>query len=145
MHLKASSAALALIALSVLIPGCRKKSPEFGQVTGVVKINGQPHGRLLVRFMPDPEKGNKWPINATGKSDEQGKYSLVYAYDGKEGAGAPVGWHRVLIEDPSLSRVPQGQAPPPQLIPPAYNGPATTPLLKEVKSGDQTIDLEVSK
>jgi hypothetical protein len=63
----------------------------------------------------------------------------------KTGGCASFGWHRVLIEDPALSQVPQGQAPPPQLIPPAYNSPASTPLLKEVKPGEQTIDLEVTK
>ena len=145
MHLKVSRTAVLVIALVTLIPGCRKKAPEFGHVTGVVRIDGKPRDRLLVRFLPDPEKGNTWPINATGKTDAQGKYSLVYAYEDKEGSGAPVGWHRVLIEDPALSQVPQGRAPPPQIIPPAYNSPASTPLIKEVKPGSQTIDLDIGK
>src|SRR4051794_37230804 len=126
--------------------GCTKKpQPEIGQVDGVVRVNGKPQGRLLVRFLPDPAKGNKWPINATGKTDAQGKYTLAYSYDGKDGAGAPVGWHRVLIEDTALSGVPQGQTPPPPLVPPTYNSPASTPLDKEVKPGAQTIDLDAKQ
>ncbi len=123
--------------------GCGKKEPEFGQVKGVVRVNGKPQGRLLVRFMPDPGKGTSLPINASGRTDSQGNYELKFAYQGKEGLGAPVGFHRVLIEDTALSQIPQGQTPPPQLVSPAYNSPATTPLLQEVKPGEQTIDLEI--
>src|SRR5262245_35652371 len=100
----------------LVIPGCGEKEPEFGQVSGVVRVNGQPQGRLLVRFLPDPEKGNALPYIASGKTDKDGKYSLHYAWQDKEGDGAPVGWHRVVLQDTALSGIPQGQAPPPPVI-----------------------------
>jgi hypothetical protein len=134
-----------VIALLAALPGCGKKLPEFGKVSGVVRVNGQPQRRLLVRFMPDPEKGNALPINATGKTDNEGRYTLHYAWQENEGEGAPVGWHRVVIEDTGLSGVQQGQAPPPPVISPIFAGPASTPLKKEVKAGEQTIDLEATK
>src|SRR5262249_9343014 len=101
--------------------GCGKKPPEIGQVEGVIRIKGQPHGGLLIRFLPDPSKGNNSPINSTGQSDAQGKFSLQHVYENVTDAGAPVGWHRVVIEDKSRGPTPQGQQPPPPLVPPEYS------------------------
>ena len=134
-----------LLCLCLVIAGCGEGAPETGLVTGVVRVNGRPHRGLVVRFLPDPDKGNALAINATGTTDEQGKYTLGHVYDGEEAPGAPVGWHRVLIEDASRPPARQGQQPPPPLIPPAYNSPATTPLSKEVKPGEQTIDIDISR
>src|SRR4051812_26080039 len=124
--------------------GCGKKPPESGLVEGTVRINGQPHGGIIVRFMPDPEKnGVNSSINAQGKSDSQGKYTLKHVFENKGEDGAPVGWHRVVLEDASHGPTPQGQSPPPPLFPQTYSSPGTTPLMKEVKAGTQTIDLDV--
>src|SRR6476620_6903993 len=84
----------------VMLLSCRReKGPDFVPVEGVVRVNGKPDRGLLVRLSPDAEKGNGQPAFATGKTDEQGKYTLKYEYRGKEGIGAPVGWHRVTIVD----------------------------------------------
>jgi hypothetical protein len=135
--------AICLFLLLGLLIGCGQPPPEFGEVEGAVLIEGKPQRGLLVRFMPDPNRGNDLPINAAGETDAEGKYQLRYYYDGTEGKGAPVGWHRVLIEDSALSRVPQGAPLPPEVIPRSYGSPTTTPLQKEVKSGQQTIDFEI--
>jgi hypothetical protein len=137
--------AIAAILVCVCVFGCGKKLPEMGQVTGSVRVKGRPQPNLLVRFLPDPEKGNSSPINASGKTDAQGKYSLQHVYQDEAAPGAPVGWHRVMIEDTSRVPTPQGQTPPPPLIPLEYGSPASTPLRMEVKSGTQTIDLDVGK
>ncbi len=141
-----SHSSLNIVCLSLLpalFVGCGEVLPEFGEVEGVVLINGKPHQGLLLRFLPDPGRGNDLPINATGETDAEGKYQLRYYYRDAEGLGAPVGWHRVLIEDSALSRVPQGAPLPPEVIPRSYGSPTTTPLQKEVKSGQQTIDFEI--
>ncbi len=133
-----------VVALLLAVAGCGKKALETGQVEGVVRVNGQPHKGLMVRFMPDLAKnGVNLSVNSTGISDAQGKYTLKHVYDDKAGEGAPVGWHRVVIEDMSHGPTPQGQAPPPPLFPATYNSPVTTPLSVEVKAGTQTIDLDV--
>jgi hypothetical protein len=129
----------------LLVTGCGPKPPEFGEVEGIVRIGGQPHAGLVVRYFPDPAKGNNLPINAMGKTDAQGKYSLQHVFNGHEGPGAVIGWHRVLIEDASRGPTPQGQTPPPPLVSSTYSSPATTPLLKEVKAGSQTIDLDIAQ
>ena len=112
-------------------------------VQGVVRVKGKPKSGLIIRFIPDPQKGTDLPINAVGNTDASGHYELHFVDRGKEGVGAPVGWHRVVIEDTAFGHVPQGQTPPPRVIPTSYASPATTPISQEVKPGPQTIDLEV--
>ena len=134
---------MAVAVLAALLAGCGPRGPEFGQVSGVVRIKGKPTSRIAVRFLPDPDKGNDLAIVATGASGDDGGYALQYVDRGAEGAGAPVGWPRVTLDDMRLSGLAQGAPIPPQIIPPQYNSPSSTPLLVEVKSGDNTIDLEV--
>ena len=138
-----SLCSVSLSLLPFLFGGCGKPLPEFGAVEGVVMVKGEPQAGLLVRFIPDPNRGNDLPINAAGETDAQGKYRLRYYYDGADGMGAPVGWHRVLIEDTALSRVPQGGRRPPERVPRSYANPATTPLQREVNSGSQAIDFDL--
>jgi hypothetical protein len=143
MRIFQSAILLGLAFVTAFVVGCGEKSPEFGQVEGVVKIKGKPKSGIAVRFLPDPTKGNDLPINATGTSDESGKYRLHYVFKGKEGDGAPVGWNRVMLDDTRLGGIPQGAPIPPRLFPAEYGSSATTPLSFEVKPGPQTIDLEV--
>jgi hypothetical protein len=134
------------ICVAVVLAGCnRGPKVEFANVQGVVRVNGQPQGGAMVQFSPDREKGNGLPAFANGTSDEQGKYTLKYSYEEKIGDGAPVGWHRVTIIDTTVGVTPQGHEPRPSAIPMAYGTPATTPLLVEVKPGENSIDLEVDK
>ena len=132
--------------IATLVSCHREQGPDFAPVEGVVRINGRPERGLWVRYSPDAEKGNGLPAFATGKTDEQGKYTLKYEYRGKEGAGAPVGWHRVSLIDSKVGLTPQGQAPKPSSVPYEYGSVSTTPLIIEVKAGElQTIDLDVKK
>jgi hypothetical protein len=133
--------ALLICALST---GCdRGPKVEFGTVKGTVRVKGQPKGRLMLRFLPDREKGNGVPSLASGTTDAQGNYTLHYEFQGKEGDGAAVGWHRVTVVDTAVGYTPQGAEPKPSAVPFTYGSPATTPILKEVKTGDQTIDLDI--
>jgi hypothetical protein len=128
------------------LTGCnREPQVEFGKVQGIVRVNGQPQRGALVQFSPDREKGNGVPIFANGTSDDQGRYTLKYGHEGKIAEGAPVGWHRATVLDTTVGATPQGQEPKPSAVPMAYGTPATTPLLVEVKPGDNTIDLDVKK
>jgi hypothetical protein len=125
------------------LAGCAEKLPEFGLVTGTVTAKGKPLKGMIVTFMPDPTQGNELPYNGTGQTDEKGKYELHYAHKGHSGAGAAVGWNRVVVIDTRYSSVPQGAPLPPRLFPPAYSIITSTPLKFEVKAGPQTIDLDL--
>ncbi len=141
-----SNISICALCLAASLSGCGgEPRPEFGSVSGVVRINGRPQPKLLVRFAPDPEKGNGLPASATGTSDAEGKYSLKYEFRGEEGEGAPVGWHRVSVIDTAVGHTPQGQQPKPSAVPYQYSNPSTSPITKEVKSGDQTIDIDISR
>jgi hypothetical protein len=134
------------LCIAIGLAGCHSgPKVEFANVQGVVRVNGRPQRGAAVQFSPDREKGNGLPILANGTSDDQGKYTLKYGYQGKIGDGAPVGWQRVTVTDTTVGVTPQGQDPKPSAIPMAYGAPATTPLLVEVKAGDNTIDLDVKK
>jgi hypothetical protein len=132
--------------VAAVLTGCSGgPKVEFGTVQGIVRVNGHPQRGALVQFSPDRDKGNGVPAFGNGRSDDQGKYTLKYSYQGKMGEGAPVGWHRVTLVDTTVGVTPQGQDPKPPAIPMSYGTPASTPLLFEVKSGDNTIDLDVKK
>jgi len=133
--------ALLWIVVCVLLAptGCTNSSPglEIGKVQGTVRVNGQPQRNTQVLFSPDKEKGNGLPAFAGGVTDDQGNYTLKYSYLKKTGEGAPVGWSRVALTDLS--------GPKASAIPPDYTMAATSPLLVEVKAGDNKIDLDVKK
>lgn len=132
--------------IAIGLGGCNKgPTVEFGKVQGTVRVNGQPQRRIGVQLSPDREKGNGIPAFANGTSDDQGKYTLKYSFKDKVGDGAPVGWHRVTLTDTTVGVTPQGQEAKPSAIPMIYTTPAKTPLLVEVKPGDNKIDLEVKK
>jgi hypothetical protein len=133
----------ATAALLVAIIGCGEKLPEFGQVSGVVTAKGQPLKGMIVTFMPDPSKGNELPYNGTGRTDDEGRYTLEWGFKGEKGQGAAVGWNKVVVIDTRYSSIPQGAPVPPRLFPPNYGLITSTPLAFEVKPGPQTIDLKL--
>jgi len=136
--------AVALPLCLVVISGCGKPAPKTVPVSGVVRVHGKPQKGMMVRFLPDPEQGNDTSIDASGTTDEQGKYVLHYSHEDKQGDGATVGWQRVLVIDTTRGHTPQGQQPRPSLIPMDYASPASTPVKKEVKAdGPQTIDIDI--
>jgi hypothetical protein len=134
----------AIVILTIAaLAGCGEALPEFGQVTGVVTVKGQPKKGLFVTFMPEPSEGKELSINAAGETDEQGKFELRYVFKGEEGVGAPVGPHRVLVHDPRFSSIPQGAPLPPRWFSIDYDNPSKTPLRFEVKPGPQTFEIKL--
>jgi hypothetical protein len=151
MALKRASRAIIwmMACASIGAAGCGQSGPkvEFAKVQGAVLVNGRPQPNVQVQFTPDPEKGIKLPAYAGAVSDEQGNYALKYSYMNKTGEGAPVGWNRVSLLDMSavldMSAGGSGKA---SAIPPKYGSASTSPLLVEVKSGDNPpLNLDVKK
>jgi hypothetical protein len=149
-----------LLALLVLLvplgSGCQREQP-YGMVEGVVTLNGRVLTNAEVVFLPDPEKGTTGR-RSVALTDEQGRYRIA-SDTGRP--GAPVGTHRVCINDPLAG--PPGVAPPrapkenrpagtPEAsgpgnskrsrFPAAYTSAATTPFRDiQVKEGSQVINL----
>jgi hypothetical protein len=118
-------------------------------VSGVVLLDGKPMPDAIVQFIPEPDK-NTEGSTSSGKTDGEGRFRLrsedKYARD-----GAVVGFHRVVVWDartaaPPRNRWSEGKRPdmPPSRIPERYIRAQKTPLRQEVKSGPQTITLEVA-
>jgi hypothetical protein len=154
---------LALLALlAPLASGCQRERP-YGEVEGVVTLDGRPLTHAEVVFMPDPEKGNSGR-RSVALTDDQGHYQI--ASDAGR-AGAPVGTHRVCVNDmlvgspgmppPTVlpdenAKGPAGTTPPAagprdqkrSRFPPAYSSAIDTPFRDiEVKAGSQVINLEL--
>jgi hypothetical protein len=123
---------------------------SFGQVQGVVTLDGQPLGTVEVAFLPDPSLGTRG-ATANCYTDEQGHYTLRTEREDRD--GALVGHHRVVINDitalPSPGGLPGTDArepagpPKKNRVPPDFSDPFRTPFRIEVKSGPQTINLEL--
>jgi hypothetical protein len=157
--------------LLVLVPlgaGCQRELP-YGEVEGVVTLNGKPLTDIEVVFLPDPEKGSRGR-RSTSLTDKEGHYRIT-SDAGR--AGAPVGLHRVCIIDqlnppwtpvPALpgedGKVPAGmkgpagtkagpagrEDPKRPRFPAAYGSANSTPLRDvEVKEGTQKIDFDLKR
>jgi len=142
-----------MLALTVLL-GCGQNAP-LATVGGTLRVNGRPLDNCLITFLPEPGQEVTGP-HSTGVTDDRGCYRLRLD-DQREGAS--VGWHRVTVQDLSVStgvrrrdhgtvdqEVDETTPPPPvrrSRVPARYNSPHDTPLRKEVKPGQQAVDLDI--
>jgi hypothetical protein len=120
------------------------------EVQGTLTLNGAPLADVEVYFIPDGEKGTRGP-RAAAVTDADGHFRLDL---GALGAGTVVGHHRVVLVDRlALPPVPdervdkpgaRPRAPQPSRIPEKYNAAVSTPLRVEVKTGPQTVDLDLT-
>lgn len=87
---------LALLAVVVVVAGCKQEPYETAPVSGRVTINDKPYAKIAVMFQPVAPKGTINPgPGSTGVTDENGRFTLKVV--GKETRGAVVGKHRVWI------------------------------------------------
>ena len=141
--------------------GC-ESGPSYEQVTGTVKLDGQPISGATVTFSPD---AGGTGAAATGKTDENGVYTLTDTKATKTGAGAMAGTYKVGIlwykpSDPSNAKatgLTAGEttaiddsaagrtkvAGPEALLPSAYTDPQTSGLTATVAAGTNEINFEL--
>ena len=154
-------AALGFILLaSWLGAGCGG-GPQRAQVEGRVLLDSKPIKNILVTFLPDTEADTFGP-NSAAVTDEDGHYQLV-CEDRPRRPGAVIGRHRVTLVDLDAVSLPDRGQHPAGMRPKAlekgepsdakgraerrlaaqYMDYAATPLKKQVKEGNQTINLEL--
>lgn len=154
-----------LLSLGLFILGCGSSAGQHQthKVTGKVLMNGAPVIGASVAFSPT---GKGMPA-ALGQTDTQGVYTLTtYA----AGDGAPEGEYKILVTksapaaDPESNKPthdPTGKnksvapthsgggkgktTPTGHLLPDKFAKVATTPLVKTVVAGPNTIDLDLDK
>lgn len=121
--------------LIVGLAGCSNgvKTPDLGQVSGTVTLNGKPLDGATVEFIPDAGRPS------IGMTDAQGKYKLLFRADQP---GAVIGTHSVRITSRRDSSGGEGSTPlvkaRSETVPQKYND-ATT-LKVDVKAGSNTHD-----
>lgn len=124
---------LAVICLCALA-GCGgggDDSPETGEVTGTVTLDGQPLSEATITFNPQGVRAS------TAVTDSSGKYDLIYIRDVK---GAAIGNHQVSI---SKKVQPDGKVDGDgkETVPDKYN--TKTTLTAEVKAGKNEFDFDL--
>lgn len=135
-----------VVAGAVLAAGCGRSGPPFGEVTGVVTIDGRPAAGVSVTFLPDPARGAPPGPAAMGVTGADGRYELRHTLVGRdadhptEGAGAVVGWNKVVVDDYAAS---SQHLPPSGRVGAAYTNPLDTPLTAEVRPGGQTLNFDL--
>jgi hypothetical protein len=139
-RLLCGAAAVAVLCL----PGCGREA----HVSGTVTLDNAPVSGALVVLIGEDEQ-NKAPVVA--QTDDQGKYRLV----GHRRGGILPGKYKAVVTKMALAdgTVPQGEKLEQarsqglllNVLPPAYEDRATTPLAFDVSGGSQTINLELKR
>lgn len=131
------------ILLMAGVAGCQPAEPavELGKVKGKLTINGAPGAEIDVIFEPQGAgKGVGTP--SQGRTDAGGNYELAFGGDSTK-KGAVIGSHTVRLIPAGGGGAAGGAAAVKQtvVIPPEYSTQSN--MIKEVKKGDQTIDISI--
>jgi hypothetical protein len=129
---------------ALLAAGCGGST--LSPVEGTLKMNGKPLANVQVEFLPEANGPR-----STGVTDQEGRYRLR---TDDQRTGALVATHRVVLTDlqifddssPAPGEKGKRDILPvrPSRLPPRYANIANTPLKKQVQSGPNAIDLEVT-
>ena len=118
-----------LLAALVGVAGCGvKRIPTSGKVT----LDGQPMPGGVLKFIPDPSKGNNLRVSCSGPISN-GRWNLVTSgiERADNGTGAPVGWFKVVYFDPNEGSKAPGASEAPKVAA-KYSREDTTPLAIEL-------------
>jgi hypothetical protein len=135
-----------LIALTA--SSCNSGRP-FAEVTGALKVDGQPAPDCIVQFVPEGDN-NKNAFPSSGQTDEDGRFRLM-TNDEYPKDGAVIGWHRVVVLDArsviaaeDRFDMAKRKLVPRSRIPDRYTTALSTPLRQEVNPGPQDVTIEVT-
>ena len=121
--------------VAALAAGCSGGSFKTAEVTGVVKLDGEPIERVALEFEPAIEGVKEILPTAYGMTDAEGRYRVTRVGNGgSEAAGAVVGTNIVRLSAPEGSTA---------KIHPHYFGDGA--LRFEVKPGPNVFDIELVK
>jgi hypothetical protein len=149
--------ALAVLGLGVALTlsGCKKVPPPVTEAEGTVLLDGKPLPQAQVEFVPDLRDFGA-EMNSTAVTDDAGHFHLTCGFN--EQPGAVVAKHRVIVMEPPTPGEFRGQDEATQTrlaqyiaklknrpIPEKYGTLSKTPLVVEVKAGQSTYDLQLTR
>jgi len=137
-------ACLVGVVLALQLTGCGK-SYKTAPVSGKVTLDGKPLPHAKVIFVPqfDPGDKNALPSSA-GTTDDNGHYTLVLNSISTKAEGAVLGKHKIIVAiDPDVGAA-DTKPTFHKNVPTRYTRINTTPFEKEVVSGDNNFDLELT-
>ncbi len=129
---------LIFLGLTTFLFGCTPDGPELGEVTGVIKLDGEPVEGAYVSYSPLFPDGIE--LNAAGPTDAEGRYEMQYSIKRN---GVLLGPHRVTVSTLDDIKMPDGRNKKiPERIPVIYRN-EKSPLEITVKAGknDGSFDL----
>ena len=128
---------VAAMLLGLSCAGCRPRV-ERGRISGKVTFEGQPVAEGLVLFS-NAEKG----IHMTASLKADGAYEIITA----AGKGLPLGAYQVCVSPPLSVPTNDPQARPKTYanIPPKYSRFETSGLTLNVQSGQNTLDIAMTR
>jgi hypothetical protein len=131
-----SKCGVAPVVLSLLIGGgCGQSRGDLAEVTGSVKLDGQPLAEALVEFIPQGGKG----VVSLGRTDNSGHYFLMAS---RTAEGATIGKNQVRITTFEILDQAGKQVVVREKVPTKYN--SATELVVTVESGSNTLDFDLS-
>ena len=129
-------------AILVCTVGCNKQ-PQLAPVHGTITLAGKPIGPGNILFIPNVAEGTKGKA-ASGSFETDGQYFLTTF---REGDGALVGDHTVVITPRAVGAEPGGEVATRTKLPPIprrYSRAAQSGLSATVREGANTIDFPLS-
>jgi hypothetical protein len=133
-----------------LASGCGKKAPAIAPAEGVIRIDGKPLKKVVVRFVPKTDHGTDYI--AVGVTDEAGHYTLTC--QGRPGACA--GENTVLVAEAELPSLPRDEKGHPKTgayfeslggrpVPRQYAKVLDSPLTADVQTGRTQYDFNLTR
>jgi hypothetical protein len=130
--------------------GCGKGPPPLVEAEGVVRLQGTPLRKVLVRFVPLTDYGPEYI--ATGVTDEAGRFRLTC----KGRPGACAGENRVLVTEADLPNELKGEKAQVQLahyfralggrpLPEKYGDLTQSPLVAHVKAEQKEYPFDLAR
>jgi hypothetical protein len=133
-----------------LASGCGKAPPAVVPAAGVIRLDGRPLKKVVVRFIPKTDHGTEYI--AVGVTDEAGRYTLTC--NGKP--GACVGENHVLVTEAELPDLPKDERGHPlaanyfkslggRPLPGKYAKLIESPLTADVRAGRTDYDFDLTR
>jgi hypothetical protein len=147
--------ALAILGVAFTLSGCQKVPPPVTEADGTVLLDGKPLPQAHVEFVPELRHFGA-EMNSTAVTDDAGHFHLTCSFN--QQPGAVVAKHHVIVMEAPTPAEYRGQDERAQTglaqyyaklknrpIPEKYGTLSTTPLVVEVKAGQSTYNLDLTR